>query len=83
MTDSLLHQVTQWENLLLAFRKAAKGKRGKSGTARMEARFADELLVLMAELETGAYLPGGYVHFNIHEPKRRKISAAPSNSQCE
>ncbi len=77
MKNSLLHQVTQWENLLLAFRKAAKGKRDKSGTARLEARFADELLILQAELETDAYLPGGYVHFYIHEPKRRKISAAP------
>jgi hypothetical protein len=77
MTDSLLHQVTQWDNLLLAFRKAAKGKRGKSSTARLEARLADELLVLQAELQTGAYEPGGYVHFHIQEPKRRKISAAP------
>ena len=72
-----MQQVTQWENLLLAFRKAAKGKRGKSGTARLEARLADELLLLQVELETGTYLPGGYVHFYIHEPKRRKISAAP------
>ncbi len=77
MTDSLLHQVIQWDNLLLAFRKAAKGKRGKSSTARLEARLADELLVLQAELETGTYLPGGYKHFHIQEPKRRKISAAP------
>ena len=77
MTGSLLHQVIQWDNLLLAFRKAAKGKRGKPATARLEARLADELLVLQAELQTGAYLPGGYVHFHIQEPKRRKISAAP------
>jgi len=72
-----LHQVIQWDNLLLAFRKAAKGKRGKPATARLEARLADELLVLQAELQSGTYSPGGYKHFIIQEPKRRKISAAP------
>lgn len=77
MTDSLLHQVTQWDNLLRAFHKAAKGKRGKAATARLEARLADELLILQDELQTGIYRPGGYTHFYIHEPKRRKISAAP------
>ena len=70
-------QVIQWDNLLLAFRKAAKGKRGKPATARLEARLADELLVLQAELQSGTYSPGGYKHFTIQEPKRRKISAAP------
>lgn len=77
MTNSLLVQVTNWENLLLAFRKAAKGKRGKAATARLESRLADELLLLQSTLLSGKYRPGGYVHFTIREPKRRKISAAP------
>ncbi len=77
MKLSLLQQVTEWENLLLAFHKAAKGKRSKAATATMEFKLADELLVLQSELESDTYLPGGYVHFHIQEPKRRKISAAP------
>lgn len=37
---------------------------------------ADRLLELQDELLRGAYRPGSYTHFFIHEPKRRKISAA-------
>ena len=32
---------------------------------------------LQADLQRKTYTPGGYHHFFIHEPKRRKISAAP------
>jgi len=70
-------QLTSWENLLLAWRKAARGKRGGTSAARFEFRLADELLALQQELRERRYQPGAYVHFYIHEPKRRKISAAP------
>lgn len=70
-------RVTAWDNLLLAWRKAALGKRGKSSVATFEHRVADRLLALKDALEAGAWRPGGYVHSYIHEPKRRRISAAP------
>lgn len=38
---------------------------------------ADELVKLQTELQSKTYQPGQYTHFFIHEPKRRKISAAP------
>ncbi|MFO1434095.1 MAG: RNA-directed DNA polymerase [Candidatus Competibacteraceae bacterium] len=38
---------------------------------------ADRLLDLQEDLRTQRYRPGDYVHFHIHEPKLRKISAAP------
>lgn len=38
---------------------------------------ADKLVQLQAELHDRSYRPGTYHHFYIHEPKRRKISAAP------
>lgn len=66
-----------WPNLLLAYRKAARGKRGRQPAAAFEFRLADELLALQFELDNGTYRPGPYHHFTIHEPKRRKISAAP------
>ncbi len=66
-----------WENLLLAWRKAARGKRGKPGVAGFEHQVADRLLALQSVLRAGTWRPGGYVHFYIHEPKRRLISAAP------
>ena len=35
------------------------------------------MLALQHDLTHFVYQPGDYVHFTIHEPKRRKISAAP------
>ncbi|MBI4756446.1 MAG: RNA-directed DNA polymerase [Betaproteobacteria bacterium] len=70
-------RLCSWENLLAAWHKAARGKRGRRAAAAFEARLADNLLELQVELLEGRYRPGGYVHFVIHEPKRRRISAAP------
>lgn len=70
-------ELTSWSNLLLAYRKAAKGKRGKPGAALFEYRLEDNLLQLQRELRQGVYRPGGYISFHVHDPKRRLISAAP------
>jgi len=70
-------RVCAWDNLLLAWRKASRGKRGLPSTAAFEHRLADRLLALRDELAAGRYRPGTYTHFYIHEPKRRRISAAP------
>lgn len=70
-------QVYDWSNLLLAERKAAKGKRGHYAAAAFENQLADHLLSLQYELHTGIYEPSEYSHFYIHEPKCRLISAAP------
>jgi len=70
-------QLTSWDNLSLAYRKAAKGKRGQPNVAAFEHRLEDNLIQLQEELQDKQYRPGGYVSFFIHEPKRRLISAAP------
>ena len=75
--DILFPHITSWENLLLAYRKAARGKRGRYAAAAFEYKLADNLLALQDELRRGIYQPGAYRHFTIHEPKRRLISAAP------
>jgi retron-type reverse transcriptase len=77
MTSSLFDAITSWDNLLLAYRKAARGKRGKASTARFEHQLADRLLTLQLDLVGRTYRPGRYVHFVIHDPKLRKISASP------
>jgi retron-type reverse transcriptase len=77
MTGSLYAQVCDWDNLLLAHRKASKGKRGNDPAARFEYRLEDNLVALQDELRTQTYRPGPYNSFYIHEPKRRLISAAP------
>lgn len=76
-TNSIYRQVTSWENLIEAYRLAARGKRGASSTARFEHQVADRLLDLERDLSQLTYQPGPYTSFFIHDPKRRKISAAP------
>lgn len=70
-------RILRWDNLWRAFHKAAKGKRGHLPAAAFEHQVADRLIELRTELLAGTYRPGAYVNFTIHEPKRRKISAAP------
>jgi RNA-directed DNA polymerase len=75
--SSMVASIIAWDNLWLAYRKAARGKRGAASAARFEYQVADHLTELQAELAAKTYRPGPYTHFTIHEPKRRKISAAP------
>lgn len=69
--------LTGWDNLLTAYRQAAKRKRGHANVAAFEYRLEDNLLALQSELRAQSYRPGPYRSFYIHEPKRRLISAAP------
>jgi retron-type reverse transcriptase len=77
MTETIYPQIHDWHNLLAAYRKAAKGKRGREAAASFEYRLEDNLINLQNELQGGTYRPGPYTSFYIHEPKRRLISAAP------
>ena len=77
MSTSLYAKIHTWDNLLLAHRKASKGKRGKEPAARFEYHLEDNLINLQDELRAKTYRPGAYSSFYIHEPKRRLISAAP------
>ncbi|NJO84842.1 MAG: hypothetical protein HC828_20140, partial [Blastochloris sp.] len=49
-----------WENLLCAYRKAAKGKRGHTNIAAFEHRLEENLLALQEELHSQRYTPGPY-----------------------
>ncbi|RIK60466.1 RNA-dependent DNA polymerase [candidate division KSB1 bacterium] len=73
----MFKQLTSWDNLLLASKKASKGKRGQANVASFEYLLEENLLCLQDELLSQAYRPGKYENFFIHEPKRRLISAAP------
>ncbi len=74
---NLYPQIYDFENLYLAYRAARRAKRDRAEVVRFEQRVEEQLLNLQEELRTETYAPGGYRHFYIHEPKRRKISAAP------
>lgn len=73
----MYQRLCSWDNLYLAWRKAAKGKRGTEPAARFEFYLEDNLIALQTELLEKTYQPGDYHSFYIHEPKRRLISAAP------
>jgi len=73
----LFTQITAFENLRLAFKNAARGKRTKGDVAAFEFDLESNLLALQTELETQTYTPGPYFNFRIHDPKPRLISAAP------
>ena len=66
--------IHDWTNLYVAYRKAARGKRGHGPAAQFEFRLEDNLVQLQDELAAETYRPGQYVNFVIHEPKRRLIS---------
>lgn len=70
-------QLTEWENVWLAYHTASRGKRGHEPAAGFEILLADHLLGIQEELEEKRYRPGKYHSFYIHEPKKRLISAAP------
>jgi retron-type reverse transcriptase len=74
---NLYPQIGSFENLLLAARKARKGKRYKTPTAKFHINLEKELPTLQDALLNQTYHPGEYTEFYIYEPKKRMISAAP------
>lgn len=62
---------------MVAWRKARRGKRYTATASAFERNLDTELTTLHNELLNESYIPGAYRSFSIHEPKRRKISAAP------
>jgi hypothetical protein len=70
-------RLTSFENLYEAFRRARRAKRARPDVAAFEIDLERNLFELQRELLGGTYRPGGYRHFVVMEPARRKISAAP------
>ncbi|HOD06435.1 MAG TPA: hypothetical protein PKH92_15415, partial [Anaerolineaceae bacterium] len=67
---TLWERLTSFSNLCLAYKNAARGKRGKAATAAFEFDLETNLFDLQAELQSGRYQPGAYTSFLIHDPKR-------------
>ena len=57
-------QLTSWDNLLLAYRRASKGKRDQPAVAAFEYRLEDHLLALQDALRTHTIVPG--IHALLH-----------------
>ncbi len=73
----LWESLVSWENLLLAARKARRGKRDRPCVLRFNFGQEAELLRLRRELVGGTYHPGPFTTHWIARPKPRLISAAP------
>jgi retron-type reverse transcriptase len=74
---NLYHEIYSWKNLLYAWKRARKGKRLHISASLFECHLDEELTQLRASLLDESYISAGYTSFTVHEPKRRKISAAP------
>ena len=74
---NLYPELCDFENLLLAAKKAQRGKRAIRQVAEFNHNLEYELLTLKEELEAQTYKPGTYRTFTINDPKTRLISAAP------
>jgi retron-type reverse transcriptase len=74
---NLFDRVTAFDNLLLAARKAQKGKRFKKACAVFNLNLEKELLRLQRKLKEQTYRHGSYRDFFVYDPKQRLISAAP------
>lgn len=72
-----MESVASLENLLLAAHKARRGKSRRPDVEEWWLRRETEVLALREELLSGGYQPGAYHFFEIHQPKRRLIAAAP------
>jgi len=73
----LYPQISSFEAVYRAWRQARRGKRYTAAAASFERNLDVELLTLHQELAAEMWQPGGFRSFTVHEPKRRKISAAP------
>jgi retron-type reverse transcriptase len=69
--------LTDFGNLLYASERAQRGKRYQGNVLAFNDTREQNLLALQAELLNKTYRPGGYRTFEIYEPKKRVISAAP------
>jgi retron-type reverse transcriptase len=73
----IVPRIATWENVALAFHKAAAGKRRRPAVERFAANLDGELNDLVRELAGGSWQPGIYERFTVRDPKVRVIHAAP------
>ena len=70
-------KISSFDNLLVASKKAQKGKKENTQVAKFHFHLEENLLQLQQQLHNKSYVPGKYKTFFIYDPKERMISAAP------
>jgi hypothetical protein len=71
----LLPEILQWDNLLLAYCKAARGLTKKCAANRYSQNLDENLRILRNGLEDGSFAFGDYHSFQVRDPKCRTIHA--------
>ena len=74
MEDALYSEIISLKNLILAHKRARKGKTKKNYVKNFEENLAYNLKVLYDELNYQMYIPRPLVSFILRDPKTRKIS---------
>ncbi|HNU90190.1 MAG TPA: reverse transcriptase/maturase family protein [bacterium] len=77
LNSHLYSQVIAWDNLYLAYKEAAKGRRYRPEILQFTANLEENLYHLQASLAKSEYSFGPYRQKMIYEPKQRLISIAP------
>ncbi len=72
--NNLYAKIISFENLILAWKNARKGKTKKSYVIEFERDLFNNLMNLHYELKFGTYKPKPLVTFILRDPKTRKIS---------
>jgi retron-type reverse transcriptase len=73
----LFETICSFQNLLLAARRARRGKSARPSVAGFHLDLETEIFALRRELASWTYRPGPYHVFWVREPVLRMISAAP------
>lgn len=69
-------EAVSFDKIIMAHKKARRGKREKKEVIIFELNLESEILRLEEELKHGRYKPGQYKTFKIYEPKERIIMAS-------
>lgn len=73
---NLIDRIVDWDDLLLAFYKASKGKQCSKDVISYKLKLRDNLQLLKRQILTGQVSVGKYHFFKIFDPKERTICAA-------
>ncbi len=72
--ENIYYKIYEWKNLVLAYKKARKGKTKKDYVIEFEKQLGKNLRQLRFELMTLIYFPQPLKTFILQDPKTRKIS---------
>ena len=73
---NLMPEIVTVDNLLLAYNKAVRGKRGKKSAISFSENLYENILSIREKLVSGKYEIGRYHYFKVYDPKERVICAA-------